>query len=376
MLHITNIMFEQNRIIFQFDGFISVIVDQLISVEEGLVENGKTSCMKHIEVNNTLKRIIECVKLILLLEMLLFIGWGCYTTWQNCRIESMEVNPIDNISKAESENLFDFKRDKSIINAVERLNKSNDILTENILEFSTEISKIDNEIDTNVNTTEDNLQNVEDDLLSVINNDKKSALEDVESFVVIEDDNLNSTEKEFKENVKTNESRKYDKDSSDDMWTNESSKRSEKDMQHDRQRNLENYSIFLLILENAMRNISISESSITGEDNYKSQDFKVSDEWLNKELTDENREDFLSESHMDVDDRMGEKSEEKIMIRFLEDPNKDVNRNENNNRWNPEQIPDIIYPESDYDANEAFNEKKNISDLSNPGYPDYLYYTY
>lgn len=350
-------------------------VEQLISVEEGLVENGKTSCMKHIEVNNTLKRIIECVKLILLLEMLLFIGWGCYTTWQNCRIESMEVNPIDNISKAESENLFD----KSIINAVEQLNKSNDILTENILEFSTEISKIDNEIDTNINTTEDNLQNVEDDLLSVINNDKKSALEDVESFVVIEDDNLNSTENDFKENVKMNESRKYDKDSSDDMWTNESSKRSEKEIQHDRQRNLENYSIFLLILENAMRNISISESSIT-EDNYKSQDFKVSDEWLNKESTDENREDFLSESHMDVDD-MGEKSEEKIM--FVENPNsnKDVNQNENNNRWNPQQIPDTMYPESDYDSIEAFNEKKNISninisDLFNPGYiyyPDYLY---
>lgn len=345
-------------------------------MEEGLVENGKTSCMKYIEMNNTLKRIIECVKLILLLEILFCIGWGCYTMWENCHIESMEVNAINNIPKTELENLFSFTRDKYIINEVEQLNKSNDnISTKNILKL-TEISNIDNETDANINAAEDNLQNVEDDLL-VINNDKKSVLED-ESFVVIENDNLNSTEKEFKENLKIDESTKYDKDSSD-SWTNESSERSEKEIRHDAQRNLEIYSIFSLIFENAMRNISVSDNSTT-EDNHKLQDFKVSMEWLNKEFTDENREVFTSESHMDVDNT-GEKSEEKII--FVENSNKDnkdVNQNETNDEWNRQQIVSDIM-ESDYDdANEEKNisDSINISDLSNYHIylPDYTYTIY
>lgn len=351
-------------------------------MEEGLVGNGKTSCMKYIKMNNSLKRIIECVKLILLLEMLLCIGWGCYTMWQNCHIESMEVKAINNIP--ESENLFTSKCDKCIINAVEQLNKSNDILTKNMLK-PTEISNIDNETDANINGAEDNLQNVEDDLLLVINNDKKSALEDAKYFVdlPIENDNLNSTEKEFKENLKIDESTKYDKDSSD-TWTNESSERSEKEMRQDVQRNLENYSIFLLILENSMRNTPVSDSSTT-EDNYNLEDFKVSNEWLNKEFTDENRKVFTSESHMDVDNT-GEKSEEKIIS--MENPinNEDVNQNEMNDEWNQRQIISEIM-ENDYnDMNIAFNEKKNISDninisdLSNYSpyiyYPDYLYDTY
>lgn len=344
-------------------------------MEEGLIGNGKTSCMKYIEMNNTLKRIIECVKLILLLEMLLCIGWGCYTMWQNCHIESMEVKGINNnIPETELENLFTpTPCDKCTINERnERHNKSNDILTKNMLK-PTEISKIDNETDANINAMKDNLQKVEDDLLLVINNDKKSALEDAESFVEsIEHDNLNS--KEFKENLKIDESTKYDKDSR----TNESSERSETEISQQEQRNLENYSIILLILENALRNTSASDSSSTEN---KLPDFKIHDEWLNEEFTDESGKAFTSESRMDADNT-GEMSEERII--FAENPysNKDVNQND---EWNRRKIVSDLMESDDNDANEGFNEKKNtsdstnISDLSNSPYiydPNYLYYTY
>ena len=130
-------------------------------------------------------------------------------------------------------------------------------------------------------------------------------------------------------------------------------------------------------MENALRNTSASDSSSTED---KLPDFKIHDEWLNEEFTDENGKAFTSESRMDADNT-GEMSEERIIF---ENPysNKDVNQND---EWNRRQIVSDLMESDDNDANEGFNEKKNtsdstnISDLSNSPYiydPNYLYYTY
>ena len=131
-------------------------------------------------------------------------------------------------------------------------------------------------------------------------------------------------------------------------------------------------------MENALRNTSASDSSSTED---KLPDFKIHDEWLNEEFTDENGKAFTSESRMDADNT-GEMSEERII--FAENPysNKDVNQND---EWNRRKIVSDLMESDDNDANEGFNEKKNtsdstnISDLSNSPYiydPNYLYYTY
>ncbi|XP_033356915.1 uncharacterized protein PF11_0213-like [Bombus vosnesenskii] len=218
----------------------SISNDKLISVEEGhgnsIPDKKGFTYLKSVSTHHICEQIIQCVKLILYLELLLFVGWASYTIWQNYHIDSMEAKAIDNIREAESKNLFDQQStfDKSTV-APEELHTSED----KVALINTMGHVEDSHHDKNQPFNE------EHDIIPIAKPDRYSSTEDSESSSVLKVDSA--------KNIEINES---DKDTTvhncseiqDHFITEEP-----KQVENGKEENSEYYALLSLLLQNAMK---------------------------------------------------------------------------------------------------------------------------
>lgn len=81
------------------------IADKLVSLEDGLIPDVKTSYVKRMMgTTNGCKQLIQCIKFLLYFELLLFVGWAFYTIVETYTVESMEHKITDSIRDSESHN--------------------------------------------------------------------------------------------------------------------------------------------------------------------------------------------------------------------------------------------------------------------------------
>ncbi|XP_003706386.2 uncharacterized protein LOC100881141 isoform X1 [Megachile rotundata] len=116
----------------------SISKDKLVSIEDGLICNEETPRIRPTVQTDTCKKLIQCIKFILYLELLLFVGWGCYAIWQTYRVESIEVRVTDSIQESEPRNLHDQR-----LHLEESPTTTNEFLTqmENLLQAENALSK-------------------------------------------------------------------------------------------------------------------------------------------------------------------------------------------------------------------------------------------
>ncbi|XP_071861038.1 uncharacterized protein [Bombus fervidus] len=218
----------------------SISNEKLISMEEGhgsLIPDKKGfTYLKPVSTHHMCEQIIQCVKLILYLELLLFVGWASYTIWQTYHINSMEAKVIDNIREEETKNLFDQQStfDKSTV-APEELHASEDKVV------------LMNPIEHVGDSHHDKKQpfNEEHDIIPIAKPDRDFPTKDSESSSVLKVDSA--------KNVEINES---DKDTTvynyseiqDSIITEEP-----KQVENGKEANSEYYALLSLLLQNAMK---------------------------------------------------------------------------------------------------------------------------
>lgn len=176
------------------------------------------------------------MKLILYLELLLFVGWASYTIWQNYHIDSMEANAIDNIREAESKSSFDQQStfDKSTL-APDELHTSEDKVV------------LVNAVGYVEDSHHDKKQpfNEEHDIIPIAKPDRDSPTKDSESSSVLKVDSA--------KNVEINESDKdttvYNYPEIEDHFVTEEPKQ----VENGKEENSEYYALLSLLLQNAMK---------------------------------------------------------------------------------------------------------------------------
>ncbi|OAD57967.1 hypothetical protein WN48_00933, partial [Eufriesea mexicana] len=177
------------------------IAEKVSSLEEGLISTEEIPCAKHVRPNKKWKQLIQCVKLILYLELVLFVGWLCYAMWQTYRTESIQAKVMDNIGKVESEALFEHSAYERTTNSYDYSYQVDNILMKNLLlddlVVSKESSKMrknepDNrESDVTTSTMKTNLQNEEEEQT----NDEQERNKEREKNVGQEEENEEQEEK-------------------------------------------------------------------------------------------------------------------------------------------------------------------------------------
>ncbi|CAK9800781.1 hypothetical protein ANTPLA_LOCUS2561, partial [Anthophora plagiata] len=280
--------------------------ENLVALEVGLIRDEENPHVKPTESSGR-NQLIQYVKIILYLELILFITWASYTLWQTYHVNSNHINTTNNIQQPKSHTLLgqDWIYAKNR-NSFEKLYESEDILID-AKNFSQEDSARSKENSNNdeseyfnkeitvVNTTENSGTeiNEEHDLILSTTNDNEFTSETTESSTVSKDYNIsNVTEDQFENTSEVNASfnspnnSASEEGSGDESKAEETLKMSDDIVDEERKEILENYIFFLLMLQNAMKNVETSNDFIEN-NNEKKADFEMYGEWYSDEFTDD-----------------------------------------------------------------------------------------
>ncbi|CAK9830575.1 hypothetical protein ANTRET_LOCUS7725 [Anthophora retusa] len=284
--------------------------ENLVALEVGSIRDEENPHRKSAESSGR-NQLIQYVKIILYFELILFIMWASYTLWQTYPVNPNHINTTNNVQQPKSHSLVGqnwiYEKNK---NSFEKLYEPEDILIDT-KNFSQEYSVRSKENSNNdeseylnkeitvVNTTEnsDTEINEEHDLIFPTTNDNEFTSETTESSTVSKDYNIsNATENpvpiQFENTSEVNASFNSSNDSSseegfdDESKAEETLKISDDIADEERKEILENYIFFLLMLQNAMKNVETSDDFIKNNNKEKA-DFEVYGEWYSDESIDD-----------------------------------------------------------------------------------------
>ncbi|CAK9806821.1 hypothetical protein ANTQUA_LOCUS5021 [Anthophora quadrimaculata] len=234
--------------------------ENLVALEVGLVRDEENPHVKPTESSGR-NQLIQYVKIILYLELILFILWASYTLWQTYAVNPNYINTTNNVQQPKFHSLYDqnsiYEKNR---NSFEKLYESGDILID-AKNFSQEDTVRSKE---NSNNDESVYLNKE---ITVVNTTQNS--ETTESSIVSKDYNIsNVTENQFENTSEINASFNSSNDSASEEGSSDESKAKETLQMSDdiadeeRKEILENYIFFLLMLQNAMKNMETSNDFI------------------------------------------------------------------------------------------------------------------
>lgn len=263
----------------------SISKEKLISLEEGLVPEARifTQNVRSTSNNKGCKRMTQCMKIIL---YLLFVGLAGYVILQTFSVNIMEFKVIDSIRKSQSKDLFGQRStfDKSVKDTPEQFQQLEDIST-------TEASSdLDSKTSFTEETDKDESPNATDVTLVTDLDSKTSFTKETDKDesldsridevlpVTTESYDINKittttstiTDESPTESVESNSSlgqqineRFYDKYDDDDYLGSDEMK-----LERDQEELLENYALLSLIIQNAMKSVSIDSFGYYNGDNW------------------------------------------------------------------------------------------------------------